>query len=73
MVCLIKIPKKRRRVEEYIQQHLSHAYIMLGDLELRETKSSKGAGLGVRLYVTSRGQAGMEVLGYPGLGRQTSY
>ena len=28
---------------------------MLGDLELRETKSSKGAGLGVRLEVVSRG------------------
>ena len=33
---------------------------LLGDLELRETKFSKGAGLGVRLYVTSRGQMSME-------------
>ena len=31
---------------------------VLGDLELKETKSSKGVGLGgVRLRVTSRGQA----------------
>ena len=35
---------------------------MLGDLELKETKSSKGAGLGgIRLRVTSRGRAIMDL------------
>ena len=33
---------------------------MLGDLELRETESSEGTGLGVRLNVMSRGQVGVE-------------
>ena len=33
---------------------------LLGDLELRETKSSKGAGLGIRLNVMSREQANMK-------------
>ena len=65
-----KIPKVIFKIKKYYVMYIYKEYsvnfdlfkTVLGDLELRETMSSKGTGLGIRLNVVSRGQVSVERL-----------